>query len=370
MDLSPYDVIVVGAGFSGATAAEILSRAGKKVAVLERRNHVGGNMYETRLGDGMPRVHLYGPHIFHTNNEEVFSYLKRFSDFYPYDHRVLGRIDGKLVPIPFNFTSMDALLPMAEALKARLKEAFPGESKVSVMTLLHHEDKDLRELGEFVYEKVFVHYTAKQWGIPAEKVDRGTIDRVPVRIGYDGRYFADAFQAMPVDGYNPIFEKMLEKADVFTGMDGRCALGCGKPVIYTGPLDELFDFEYGALPYRTLRLDFETLDMEQYQPAAVVNYPNEEDFTRITEFKALTGEKLPCTTILREYPAQYVPGQGEPYYPIASEESATLYERYARKAAQVPGLVLCGRLAEYKYYNMDQCIARAMEITEKLLAAW
>lgn len=367
MELGKYDVIVVGSGFSGAVAAEILSHAGKNVAVLERRGHIGGNMHETRLKEGFPRVHLYGPHIFHTNSAAVYDYLSRFTKWIPYEHRVLGRIDGHYVPIPFNFASMDALLPEAEAMKAALTAAFPKEKTVSVRTLLYHENVALRRLGQFVYEKVFVHYTAKQWGVPIEQVPSATIDRVPVRLGYDDRYFSDRFQAMPKEGYGPIFEKLLADCDVFTGVDGRCALETGKPVLYTGAVDELFNGCFGPLPYRTVRMEFEHLEVERFQSAAVVNYPNEEDFTRITEFKTLTGERCATTTILREYPQAYAPGRGEPYYPVASADSESLYERYSEKAKQHPNLFLCGRLAEYRYYNMDQCIARAMEAAQEVL---
>ena len=381
----PFDALVVGAGFAGAVTARELAEAGLRVKILERRDQIGGNMYDYER-DGV-LTHLYGPHIFHTGNQAVYDYLSRFTDWVPYEHRVLGRIRGKYVPIPFNFTSMEALFPAEQAarLREKLSAAYPGESRVSVLDLMNSPDADIAELGAFVFENVFVHYTAKQWGMPAEQVDRSVINRVPVVLGYDDRYFRDPIQAMPKQGFTALFTAMLDHADIsvelgcdalsrlsLTG-DGRVLLdgeAFHGPVVYTGAPDELLGRALGALPYRSLRLDFETVPVDSFQPASVVNYPNEEDFTRITEFKKLTGQVCPGrTVILREYPARYQPDSGlEPYYPIDSAESHTLYARYREAFDRYPSLYFCGRLADYKYYNMDAAVAAALALAKKILA--
>lgn len=383
-----FDILIVGAGFSGAvTARQMAEKHHKKVLILEKRPHIGGNMYEEYLENGV-RVHRYGPHIFHTNSREVFEYLQRFSDFYPYEHRVLGRIDGKLVPIPFNFTSLEALFPKekADSIKQALQEAYPSQQKISILELLKNPDRLIREFGEYVYDRVFVHYTAKQWQQPIEEVDTSVINRVPVILGYDGRYFQDEFQYMPSQGYTKLFENLLDHPNIQTTLncdaaerlvfeessgrilfDGEAFTG---PVVYTGAPDILLGCRLGALPYRSLHMVFEQLNEDEFQPAAVVNYPNEEEFTRITEFKHMTGQQIKNrTAILKEYPAAYRP-EAEigniPYYPIQSPENQKLYNRYAETLSKFPNLFLCGRLAEYKYYNMDGAVYQALRLSEKL----
>ncbi len=383
-----FDILIVGAGFSGAvTARQMAEKYRKKVLILEKRPHIGGNMYEACLENGV-RVHCYGPHIFHTNSREVFEYLQRFSDFYPYEHRVLGRIDGKLVPIPFNFTSLEALFPKekAEAVKRALKAAYPSQQKISILELLKSPEGLIREFGEYVYDRVFVHYTAKQWQQPIEAVDTSVINRVPVVLGYDGRYFQDEFQYMPSQGYTKLFENLLEHPNiqvelncdaserlVFEEASGRTLFDGEEfsgPVVYTGAPDVLLGCRLGALPYRSLDMIFKQLNEDEFQPAAVVNYPNEEDFTRITEFKHMTGQRITGrTAILKEYPAAYRPGAETgniPYYPIQSPENQKLYNRYAESLSKFPNLFLCGRLAEYKYYNMDGAVYQALRLSEKL----
>lgn len=380
---SAPQALVIGAGFAGSVTARQLAEHGFRVRILERRAQIGGNMYDYPR-DGV-LTHLYGPHIFHTGNREVFDYLSRFTRWIPYEHRVLGRIQGKYVPIPFNFRSMDLLFPAQEAarLRQKLADAYPGAERISVLDLMHSPDPDIARLGEFVFENVFVHYTAKQWGMPAEQVDTSVINRVPVVLGYDDRYFRDPIQAMPEHGFTPLFKAMLDHENITVELntdartrltltdDGKILLDGTEfsgPVVYTGAPDELLDSRLGALPYRSLRLDFETLDTDSFQPASVVNYPNEEDFTRITEFKKLTGQQLPGrTVILREYPARYQPGTGmEPYYPIDSPESHALYQQYREAFSRYPNLRFCGRLAEYRYYNMDAAVAAALRLSDEL----
>lgn len=384
-----YDSIVVGAGFSGAVAARELAEAGKTVLVIDKRAQIGGNMYDSEDSSGV-LVHWYGPHIFHTNSKEVFDYLERFSEWTPYEHRVLGRIDGKHVPIPFNFRSLDMLFPedQAETIKTKLKEFFPNQPKVSVLDLMNSEDETIWSFGNFVFEKVFLHYTAKQWGTPTEQVDRSVINRVPVVLGYDDRYFQDTYQAMPVNGFTPIFKAMLDHPAITVRLN--CEAGevltldkqQGKlyfeqevfdgPVVFTGAIDQLFGYAYGPLPYRSLDLAFEQKPVTHFQPAAVVNYPNEEAFTRITEFKKLGGRQVEgSTTILKEYPMQYDPMAEKgniPYYVISSPENLSRYQQYANLAQTFPNLFLCGRLAEYKYYNMDAAILQALKLSRTILS--
>lgn len=381
-----FDILIIGCGFSGAVAARWLADTGKRVLILEKRNHIAGNMFDYIDGNGV-LVHKYGPHIFHTNNKKVFDFLRRFSDFFPYEHRVIGKIDGHLVPIPFNFKSADLLFGQekSEKIKDALKNKFGARERVSVSELLSSEG-EIRSVGEYVFEKVFLHYTAKQWGMPAEQVDKSVLSRVPVVIGDDDRYFSDDFQFMPSNGYTKLFENLLASENITVKLcfdaqnvvkvnaaSGTVEVGgvfFSKPIIWTAPADELFGCIYGRLPYRSLYLKTEQFEKTWFQPAAVVNYPNEEEFTRITEFKHMTGQRIDnATTIMKEYPMQYDPDAAEgniPYYPIVGEKNQKLYEKYAALAAKIPNLHLCGRLAQYRYYNMDAAVAEALSLAEKL----
>lgn len=376
-----YDFIVVGAGLSGLTVANRLAKHNKKVLIIEKRNHIGGNSYDCYDESGI-LIHKYGPHIFHTNYEEVFSYLKTFVEFYKYEHRVLGNIDGKLVPVPFNFKSLDILLPnQSENIKKTLLEKYPNKDKVSVFDLLNDKDVIIHKFGEFVYDKVFAQYTAKQWGIAVENVDKSVINRVPVNLSYEDRYFADKYQYMPKNGFTALFDKMVENnnIDVLLNVDANRLLKLtdgviyfadkkyqGK-VIYTGEIDSLFNCQFGRLPYRSLRLDFMSFDQTHFQEAAVINYNTSEDFTRISEFKYLTNQiKDNKTTILKEYSQKY-DGNNIPYYPIINEENLSLYNKYKSLADQYKNLYLCGRLAQYKYFNMDATIKSALELVDNLL---
>ena len=379
-----YDVIIIGSGFAGATLARKFAEHNKKVLVLEKRNHVGGNMYEETL-DNKVRVHKYGPHIFHTNNDKVFDFLKNFGDWYFYEHRVLGKIQHKLVPIPFNFKSIEMLYEQKEAtkIKEKLLKEYPKQEKVSILDLINSNDKTIKEFGQFVYKNVFENYTAKQWNIPISKIDKSVINRVPVILGYDDRYFQDKIQYMPKEGYTEIFSNMLTHPNITLELSTN-ALNMleikddkiyylqeqfTNPIIYSGAIDELFSYQYGALPYRSLNLDFETKNMNYYQPTSVVNYPNDEKFTRITEFKYFSCNIVESnTTILKEYPKNYDYRDENciPYYTIQNEENLNLYYKYLELANKIPNLYMCGRLAEYKYYNMDAVIERALELYEKV----
>lgn len=383
-----FDALVVGCGFSGAVLARRLAESGCHVLLLEKRDHIAGNMYDFPDENGV-LTHRYGPHIFHTSILQVYDYLRRFSDFFPYEHRVLGYIDGQYVPIPFNFKSAELLFGQKQSskLKDALSAAFSGRERVIVPELLSCSDVAVRAAGEFIFDKVFLNYTAKQWGMPSEKVDRSVLSRVPVVLGYDDRYFSDPVQCMPALGYTRLFENMLQHENITVKLncDAQKILSvdtqAGKinfdgvpidmPVIWTAPTDELFGCVYGSLPYRSLDLIFERHDVTKFQPAAVVNYPNSENFTRITEFKYLTGQSIDgVTTVMKEYPLDYDPKAKHgnlPYYPVISPENMALYNSYQDLAAKIPNLYLCGRLAQYRYCNMDVAVSGALALADKIL---
>ena len=384
--LDAFDAIVVGTGFAGAVAAQQLAdTAGKKVLMIEKRSQIGGNMYDGKNAFGVD-VHWYGPHLFHTNQKDVYDYLSRFTGWYDYRHKVVGAVNGKLVPIPFNFLSMDILFDdkTAEIYKTKLQRFFPDAAKASVMDLVNHEDADIRDIGHFVYENVFVNYTSKQWGIHPDNIDKSVINRVPVVFGYEDGYFSDAYQCMPQDGYMPIFNNMLkndnitvalnEDATDYIRIDENAVTIMGvhtdMPIVYTGMIDALLNYRYGALPYRSLNMVFEDHPVDQYQPNSVVNYPNEHDYTRITEFKHFTKQQIDGkTTILKEYPKSYDHTEtgAEPYYPINNDDNDALYSKYKKVLKSQSNVYLCGRLADYKYYNMDAVVSKALEVSKTII---
>ena len=384
-----FDVLIAGAGYAGAVAARALAEKGKRVLVLERRPHIGGNAYDVLDGAGV-LIHQYGPHIFHTNDRRVFGWLSRFTRWRDYQHRVIANIPdektgGRMTyPVPFNLTSLETAFGPAEGkrLGDKLTAAYGAEKKVTILELRQNPDPEIAALADYVYEHVFVHYTMKQWGQTPEEIDPNTTARVPVFLSRDDRYFQDACQGMPLEGYTPMFEHMLDhpniavelNADALDRLDlsGETLKVDGAPfpgpVIYTGQADELFGFRFGPLPYRTLDFRFETLEQDDFQGYGTVNYTVDEDFTRITEFKHLTGQIRPgVTTIVREYSRSYTGAAGEiPYYAIINPDNNALYAKYRSEAERFPNLHLLGRLAEYKYYNMDAIAGRALDLAERL----
>ncbi len=380
-----YDCIIIGSGIAGAAAARVLAEEqGRKVLVLEKKHHIGGNCYDGKDEYGI-LVHWYGPHIFHTGNEEVYEWLSRFTDWYAFGHEVVARVGDKLLPVPFNLNTLKMVYgeEKAAVLEKKLVDTFGFGARVPILKLREQQDEDLRAIADYVYENVFLRYTMKQWGQTPEEIDPAVTGRVPVVISYDNRYFGDKYQGMPLDGFTPMFEKMLAhpNIEIRTNTNAKDVLAISEKegkvllegqefhgtVIYTGPVDELFDCRFGRLPYRTLRFDFEHYDRPDYQGHSVVNYTVSEDYTRITEFKYLTGQKADSTTIVKEYPFAYTGAEGEiPYYAIMNEENNALYQKYAELAAKLPDFHLLGRLAEYKYYNIDAMAARAIALARSL----
>lgn len=374
-----FDYIIIGAGFAGSVIAErIASVLNKKVLIIEKRKHIGGNCWDYIDKNGII-VHRYGPHLFHTNHKDIFEYLSTFTLWHIYYHKVLAFIDGKKIPIPFNFNTLNRLFPreIAEKLKKKLLEKYPYGTKVSMIELKKVKDGDLQFLANYIYEKIFKNYTKKQWGIKPEILNTEVLERVPVIIGKDNRYFQDRYQAVPKYGYTKIFEKMLRHPNITIWMntDFKSVLNIdttnrkiyfqkqqfkGK-VIFTGMIDELFNYKFGALPYRTLRFKFKTIENEFYQEVATVNYPNEYKFTRITEFKHIHPVKTSVTRIVFEYPGQYKVGD-IPYYPLFTEKAKERYYKYLESTEKIDNLILIGRLAEYRYYDMDDVVKRALDV--------
>lgn len=380
MTMINYDYIICGAGLAGVSAARLLAEKGRKILVLEKLSHVGGSVFDSKNESGV-LIHNYGPHIFHTNNKKVFNFLSRFTEWNGYVHKVEAKLEDCNVPVPFNLTSIKKVYgaKKTESLISLVKEEF-GTDTVSVISLVESKNNELSELGRFVYDNIFLYYTVKQWGKKPSEVDSKTTARVPVRFSCDDRYFTDEYQGLPLVSYTSMVENMLshENITVELGVDAldRIRLKDGKiyfdsmetdaKVVYTGETDRLFDFVFGHLPYRTLDFKFETHNIDSYQSVATVNYTVSEDYTRITEFKKLTLQKTDgITTVMKEYPRQYEGKEGEiPYYPVASDESREKYSKYLKLSENYSGLILVGRLAEYKYYNMDAVVARVMELFE------
>jgi UDP-galactopyranose mutase len=363
-----FDYLVVGAGFAGSVIAERLARKfNKRVLICDRRNHIGGNAYDHYNDDGI-LIHRYGPHIFHTNSAEVFEYLSQFTAWRPYEHRVLASVCGKLVPIPINRTTVNLLYGLNLETEQEVEHFFEGraEQKEQVRT---SEDVVVSRVGRDLYEKMFRGYTRKQWDLDPSQLDASVTARIPVRTNTDDRYFTDTYQAMPLRGYTRLFENMLDHRNItiVLNTDYRDILRevRFKEMVYSGPVDEFFDFRFGKLPYRSLEFKHETHGQEFFQQAPVVNYPNEHPYTRITEFKYLTGQKHSSTAVVYEFPRS----EGDPYYPVPRPENAMLYKQYEALAQATPNVHFVGRLATYRYYNMDQVVAQALTLVARLHGA-
>jgi UDP-galactopyranose mutase len=361
-----FDYLVVGAGFAGATIAERLAAdAGKKVVICDRRPHIGGNAYDHYDEAGV-LVHKYGPHIFHTNSREVYDYLSQFTEWRPYQHRVLACVDGQLLPIPINLNTVNRLYGTTFT-SFQLDEFFRSVAEPCAQ-IRTSEDVIVSKVGRELYEKFFRNYTRKQWALDPSELDAAVTARVPVRTNCDDRYFTDTYQVMPRHGYTRLFERMLTHPNIMMLLnadyrDVERMIPHGE-VIFTGPIDEFFDYRFGKLPYRSIQFQFETKDVAVAQPAPVINYPNENAYTRITEFKYLTGQEHPKTTVVYEFPR----ADGDPYYPVPRAENQQMYRKYQALAAQTAGVHFLGRLGTYKYYNMDQCVAQALAYYRKVLS--
>jgi UDP-galactopyranose mutase len=362
-----FDYLVVGAGFAGAVTAERLAAgSGYRVLLVDRRPHIGGNAYDHYNDDGI-LVHRYGPHIFHTNSAEVFAYLSRFTEWRAYEHRVQAYVDGQLLPIPINLDTVNRLYGLD--LDSAGLEAYFAQVAEPRAEIRSSEDVVVSKVGRDLYEKFVRNYTRKQWDLDPSELDASVLARIPVRTNRDDRYFTDTHQAMPRYGFTRMFERMLDHPNITIALqtDYRDVMRWApfREVIHTGPVDEFFDYRYGKLPYRSLRFEHRTVDQEWCQPVAVLNYPNDHAYTRVTEFKHLTGQEHPRTGVVYEYPQ----AEGDPYYPIPRPENAELYRKYQGLAESTPNVHFVGRLATYRYYNMDQVVGQALALYAKLSGA-
>ncbi|WP_276484187.1 UDP-galactopyranose mutase [Paraflavitalea pollutisoli] len=361
-----FDYLIVGAGFAGAVIAERLaSVAGKKVLVVDKRNHIGGNTYDYHDAAGI-LVHKYGPHIFHTNSKDVYDYLGKFTSWHPYEHRVLASVDGMLVPIPINLNTLNELYGLhLEASEVEAYLQLKSEEKAIIKT---SEDVVLSKVGKDLYQKFFRGYTKKQWDLDPSELDASVTARIPVRFNRDNRYFTDTYQAMPALGYTRLFEQMLSHPNIkvmtntdYKEIEDSIAF---KKMIYTGPVDYYFDNCYGKLPYRSIEFQFRTFDTAVFQQTGTINYPNEHPYTRVTEFKYLSGQIHPKTSVVYEFPK----AEGDPYYPVPRPENAELYRKYQLLTRELPDVYFTGRLATYKYYNMDQVVAQSLSLFKKIMS--
>ena len=360
-----FDYLIVGAGFAGSVLAERLAtQANKKVLIIDKREHIAGNAYDYYNNDGI-LIHKYGPHIFHTNSKDVFEYLSQFTPWRPYEHKVLASVDGQLVPIPINVDTINKLYNLN--LSSADVEAFFEERAEKVDRVKTSEDVVVSKVGRELYEKFFRGYTRKMWDLDPSELDASVTARVPTRTNRDDRYFTDTYHAMPLYGYTHIFQNMLSHKNikVMLNTDYKEIIDIipHKNLIFTGPVDEYFNYCYGKLPYRSLEFKFKTIDREVFQSTGTINYPNEQLYTRITDFKYLTGQVHTKTAVVYEFPK----AEGDPYYPVPRPENAELYKKYQQLASTVKNTYFVGRLATYKYYNMDQVVAPALTTFKKIM---
>jgi len=360
------NILIVGAGFAGSVCARELAEAGYNILIVDRRDHIAGNAFDVKDEHGI-LIHQYGPHIFHTNSERIFNYLSKYTEWHHYEHRVRGVVNGKEYPFPINRDTLNQLYDL-DLTEEQAAEFFRKvrEPKERVLT---SEDVVLNSVGRDLYEKFFLNYTKKQWGLDPSQLKAGVAARIPTRTNLDDRYFTDTYQAMPLHGYTAMFKNLLNHPNIQVQIstDFKDILNEGNQfdhIVYTGPIDAFYDFKFGLLPYRSLRFEHEYLEkIEKYQSVGTVNYPNDFDFTRITEFKHLTGQKHPSTSIVREYPTSV----GDPYYPIPRDENEKLFKQYQALAHAEENVTFVGRLAEYRYYNMDQVVGAALNAVDKIL---
>ena len=360
-----YDIIIVGAGISGATLAErYATQKNKKVLVIEKRNHIGGNCYDYYDKAGI-LVSKYGAHIFHTSHEDVWKYVGQFTKWNPYYHKVISSVDGKLVPVPVNITTVNILFGLDIKNEAEMKQ-WLKKNTVEIKQPKNSEEIAISRVGKLLYEKMFKNYTLKQWGLPPDQLSPSVIGRIPVRTTFDDGYFTDPYQAIPKEGYTKLFGKMLEHPNITVKLETdffslKDKIKNYEKLFFTGPIDQFFGYKYGEkLQYRSLLFKFETHDKEFYQSNAVINYPNDFDYTRIVEYKHFTGQKHAKTTISKEYPTW----EGEPYYPVPSKENLELFEKYQNEAKRTEKdrIYFVGRLANYKYFNMDEAFKNALDL--------
>lgn len=379
MDFENYDVIVVGCGLSGSVAARELAERGKKVIILEKRDHIGGNMYDEVDENGI-LVQKYGPHTFHTNKKELYDYMCKYEEWEPFYLKCMAQIDGKFTPTPFNFQTIDDFYEKdkAEKLKKRIREYYGDVESKTIVELLECEDELIREYANFLFEKDYSLYTAKQWGIKPSEIDVSVLKRVPVNFSYKDRYFEDTYQIMPKHSFTQFFINLLNHENITLKLnedalkyievdtDNKLVKVNGekwnKQIVYTGPLDQLLKYKYGVLPYRSLRFDYQMKDVKSYQPAPVVAYPQEEGYTRITEYTKIPVQEKKVTKIAVEYPLMVEEGkENEPYYPILTKKSKCIAEKYYSTVNEISNISICGRLAQFKYLNMDQTLEIAIK---------
>lgn len=363
--------LIVGAGFSGATIARCLAeKSNEKVIIIDRKDHIAGNCYDYRDDNGI-MIHKYGPHIFHTSSEEVWNFLKPFTSFNTYMHKVLGVLDGIETHIPFNLNTLHEVFPetMAVRLEKKLLEKFGFNKKIPILEFKKQDDADLQLLADYVYEKIFRNYTKKQWGTTPDGVDSSVTARVPVYISRDNRYFQDTYQGIPLEGYTKVIENILNHPNIEVRLGQSFKdykISNFSRVFYTGSIDEFFDYKYGVLPYRSVNFRLETHNVPYYQSNACINYPNNYDFTRIHEYKYYLNDQCQNTVIAKEYSEFFELGRNERYYPIPNEDNAVLYQKYANDAKTLSNVYFLGRLGDYRYYNMDNAIERALDLYRQL----
>ncbi|MDB5229097.1 MAG: glf [Bacteroidota bacterium] len=364
-----YDIVIVGAGISGAVLAERYASIGRSVLVLEKRGHIAGNCYDYIDENGI-LVSKYGAHLFHTNDEEVWRYVNRFAKWYDWEHKVLAKVDGELVPVPVNITTVNKLLGLNISSEEEMK-AWLEMNRLHIENPKNGEEAALSKVGPYLYEKIFKHYTKKQWDKYPDELASSVLDRIPVRTNYDDRYFSDKYQALPVGGYTLLFRRLLSHPNITVKLntdffDMRKYIHGYDKLFYTGPIDRFFDFKYNEkdkLEYRSINFVSETVDAEYFQENSVVNYPGREvDFTRIIEYKHFGNQVSDKTTIVKEYTVD----EGEPYYPVPNEKNMKIYEMYRKEAEKLSDVHFVGRLANYKYFNMDQAFKNSLEVFRKL----